>query len=483
MAEVEASAPVVAGVLGEIVAATAARVAARKKATSLEALLEQAEPSDRSFAAALRRPGARFVLEMKRRSPSRGDLRPGATVGEVAAAYRGLADAVSVLTEPEFFGGSLEDLTAMRAAVEVPVLRKDFILDPWQVAEARLHGADAVLLMLSVLDDETARACLQMCRKLSVEALVEVHTAEELQRALDLDAQIDGTQIIGINNRDLSTLEVDLTTTEELAPRVPADRLLVTESGIGSRHDVARLAPLVDAFLIGSSLMAEPDLRGAAADLTLGRFKVCGLTQLEDAIAARDAGAWRLGTVFAEDSPRPCDPRLAHQIAEVTGLEVVAVFRNQSIEEVIERAGAGGARTLQPHQHLSSNDLEQLKLGLPGVDVWQVHSVNADSRPENLPAPIGDRLFVDTRVDGTSGGTGRGFDLALVSTDPLWREVIVAGGITPERAPAILATAPYAVDLSSSLESEPGIKKHSALQELRRALRPPDRSTVGENRA
>ncbi len=466
----EAARRVLPGVLGEIVAATAARVEASMASTSLESMLERAEPSRRSLAAALGRPGARFVLEMKRRSPSRGDLRPGATVEEVAGAYRGLADAVSVLTEPEYFGGSLEDLAAMRSAVDVPVLRKDFILDPWQVAEARVYGADVVLLMLSVLDDTTTSACLEMCHKLSMEALVEVHTDHEMRRALDLDATI-----IGANNRDLTTLEVDLAITERLARAVPADRIVVTESGIGSRHDVARLAPLVDAFLIGSSLMADPDLRGAATDLTLGRFKVCGLTRMEDAIAARDAGAWRLGAVMAPNSPRCTTPEVARAMAEATGIEVVAVFRDQALGEIADLAQRARARTVQIHQRLRPADIAALREALPEVEIWAVYAVDHQSVARELPVIDADRLVVDAAIDGRSGGTGHRVDLGDLPKSPQWDRTIVAGGITPESARSILDTEPCAIDLSSSLEVEPGIKDHQQLQRLRNALRRPSR--------
>ena len=458
------------GVLGEIVSATAERLAARMTSTSLESMLAQAEPSRRSLTTALTQPGARFVLELKRRSPSRGELRPRATVDDVANAYRGLADAVSVLTESEYFGGSLDDLTTMSQAVEVPVLRKDFILDPWQVAESRVHGADAVLLMLSVLDDQTAGACLEMCHRLSMEALVEVHTEEELRRALDLDVEV-----IGINNRDLGNLKVDLATTETLAATVPDDRILVTESGINSGGDVTRLAGRVDAFLIGSSLMAEPDLRGAAADRALGRFKVCGLTRVEDAVAARDAGAWRLGAVLAPDSPRCTTPEMARAMADATGIEVVAVFREQSIDDVVRLADKAGTVAVQAHQPLDREEIEVLRQRLPGVEIWQVHGIDAGSRPDGLPPARGDRLFLDAQVAGRSGGTGRSFDAGALPQDPGWSEVIASGGLTPTTARDALDAGAYAVDLSSSLEVQPGLKDAARLEELRRHLQPASR--------
>ena len=247
-----------ADVLADIVARKRTDVAARFAGIGLADLRAQAAPTALSLRAALARPGARFVMEVKKASPSAGALA-AADAGAQARAYAGAADAVSVLTDTPFFGGSLDDLRAVRAAFDGPVLAKDFVIDPRQVVEARIAGADAVLAMLSVLGDEEALAVIAEARALNMDVLVEAHDEAELRRAIAL-----GAPLIGINNRDLKTLEVDLATTETLAGLVPADRTLVAESGIGDRADVARLAPYADAFLVGSSLMrAEAPARAA----------------------------------------------------------------------------------------------------------------------------------------------------------------------------------------------------------------------------
>ncbi len=230
------------GILAQIVARKRVDVAARLGGFGVEA----AEPTRRSLRAALARPGARFIMEVKRGSPSGGAIRPGSDAGALARAYRGAADAISVLTDAPYFGGSLEDLQAVRREFLGPILAKDFIVDPRQVAEARLHGADAVLVILAVLGDDEAAAVMAEARRLGMDVLVEAHTAGEVERAVRLRADI-----IGINNRDLDTLEIDLATTERLAGLVPPGTLVVSESGISSRSDVERLAPFADAFLVG----------------------------------------------------------------------------------------------------------------------------------------------------------------------------------------------------------------------------------------
>lgn len=228
-------------------------------------------PPPRGFAAALRRPGeVRLLAEVKRRSPSAGEIRPGADPAEVARAYQqGGAAAVSVLTDREYFGGDLDALRTVASAVALPVIRKDFVIDPLQVWEARGAGADAVLLIVRILDDALLRELHAQIRELGMDALVEAHNADEVERALAA-----GATLLGINNRDLDTFVTDLDLSTRLAGAVPAEVTLVAESGIRAAADVDRLgAAGVDAILVGESLMRQDDLRAAAAALA-GRPKV-----------------------------------------------------------------------------------------------------------------------------------------------------------------------------------------------------------------
>ena len=225
----------------------------------------RARPPARSLAAALRRPGVvTCIAEHKRRSPSAGWIREGSDVTEVARGYAGAgAAALSILTDQPFFGGSLDDLRRARAAVEVPLLRKDFMIDRYQVAEARAAGADAILIIVAALDDAAIAALLAAAREWGVEALVEVHDQAELVRALAL-----GATIVGVNNRDLKTFSLDRELAVRLRPMVPADRLVIAESGIRDAADVARLrAAGVDAMLVGETLMRSPSPGGALAAL------------------------------------------------------------------------------------------------------------------------------------------------------------------------------------------------------------------------
>lgn len=219
---------------------------------------------DRPFGEALVRPGLSLIAEFKRRSPSAGSISDSAAVGEQVAAYeRGGAAALSVLTDESHFGGSLEDLRAARAACGLPILRKDFIVDPYQLFEAAVNGADAVLLIVRVLPDDDLAALHECARSLDLDCLVEVHDGGELERALRLDADA-----IGINNRDLDEGSVDVATTFELMPDVPAGKAVVAESGISSREQLDELERVgVDAVLIGSALMSAADPEALTREL------------------------------------------------------------------------------------------------------------------------------------------------------------------------------------------------------------------------
>ena len=208
--------------------------------------------------------GGAVIAEMKRRSPSGGALRESLTPGEVAGAYEAAgAAAISVLTDRPDFGGSLDDLVAVRAAVEIPVLRKDFVVDPVQVAEARVAGADWVLLIVALLGQAALEEALAAATRFGAGALVEAHTAEEVRRAVDA-----GAAVIGINNRDLTTLTTDLATFSRLRPLVPAGVVTVAESGVRTASDVTRLVGEgADAVLVGEALMRAPEPAALLAEM------------------------------------------------------------------------------------------------------------------------------------------------------------------------------------------------------------------------
>jgi indole-3-glycerol phosphate synthase len=254
-------------ILQRIVEAKRHEIAERRERVppgELEGRLAGAPPVRDFRAALLRGPGVGVIAEVKKASPSAGVLRADFDPVAIARSYAGAgASAISVLTDGPFFQGDLAHLTAIRAAVAPPLLRKDFLVDPYQVLEARAAGADAVLLIAEILDDKALHLLLRSTRELGMHALVELYDRDNLRRVLD-----SGAQLVGINNRDLRTFATRLEHTLELAALVPAERMLVSESGIKTRADVARLeAAGVKAILVGETLMRSGDVPGTLREL------------------------------------------------------------------------------------------------------------------------------------------------------------------------------------------------------------------------
>ena len=449
-----------ADVLGEIVAAKRTEVAARFGVTTADAMRSTVAPTTRSLRAALSRPGARFVMEVKRASPSghRSTVQPA----DAARAYAGVADAISVLTDGPYFHGSLDDLRTVRAIFDGPILAKDFVVDPRQLIEARGAGADAALCMLSVLNDADARGVYAEAARLGMDLITEVHDEVELARAAALEARI-----IGINNRDLKTLTTDLTVTERLAPLAPRAALLISESGIATRTDVERLARHVDAFLVGSSLMAAPDVGDAARALVFGRTKICGITNVEDAQLVASSGATHAGLIIVPGTPRAVAVAEAAPIARLLrdiGVKPVGVFRDASPEDVVAAAAALDLAAVQLHGHEDAAAIASVRAGFNG-EIWAV----SDGRAP--PREGADR----TLFDSGSGGSGTCIDWSLLAGRPDLATSFLAGGITPANAAAASTIGAYGLDCCSGVESVPGRKDPAKVAALFAALRPSSR--------
>jgi indole-3-glycerol phosphate synthase/phosphoribosylanthranilate isomerase len=387
------------------------------------------------FREALAGPGLAAVAEIKRRSPSAGDLRPDAEPARLARDFEAAgAAAISVLVD-ERFGGSPEDLSATRAATTLPILAKGFFHEPDELAKLQLLGADAVLLLLRDLDDRTAAGLMAFARKLNLDTLVEAHTAEELERARTL-----GADPVGINARDLATFRVDRKAQLELVTRfsrglTPSQKcVVVAESGIESRAQAAA-AELAgaDAVLVGSALMRSAD-PGAKLRELLARplVKVCGLTREEDVSASVEAGADLAGFILAKESPRQAE----HVLAVPETMLSVAVLVGELQETPADLVQLYG----RENGHRGRNAV----LLRDGAKVARV----ADLPWEEQDAKHHARA---ARIDG---------------------RLMLAGKLAPENVrAAIEAVDPWAVDASSQLEVAPGIKDHARIRAFVDAVR------------
>lgn len=450
-------------VLGKIVADKKIWVAERKQAQPLDSFEAGLVPSDRNFEAALAAGQPAFILECKKASPSKGLIRADFNLDAIAGVYGRHASAISVLTDEKYFQGSFEFVTRVRNQVSQPVICKDFIIDPYQIKLARHHRADAILLMLSVLDDDQYRELAAVARALNMGILTEVISAEEVARALRLDARV-----IGINNRDLRDLSIDLDRTRKLSALIPDDRIVISESGIHHHAQVKALSAHADGFLVGSSLMIQDDLDLAVRRLILGDNKVCGLTRPEDAAAARAAGAAFGGLIFVAKSPRCVSPEQARAIIQAASLDYVGVFRNHRRTEIAELARSLGLKAVQLHGDEDEAYIDALRAMLPeGVEIWKAVAV-ADALP--VPPANADRLLFDTQALGQSGGTGQAFDWSLLAALDK-HNLMLAGGLSPDNAARAAALGCRGLDFNSGVESAPGQKDPAKLDAAFAALR------------
>lgn len=454
------------------------------RAAALRAAAEAAPPA-RPFAEALAAGmTVSLIAEVKRRSPSAGWIRPGASAVEIAVQYEAAgAAAISVLTDEEHFGGTLEDLKQVRSAVGVPVLRKDFLVAPVQVWEARAAGADAVLLIVRVLDDAELTDLLAAARECGLGALVEVHGPGELERAVRA-----GADVIGVNARDLATLKTDLAVTLALACQAPAGCVLVAESGIHSRADVERVAAAgVDAVLVGESLMRAAD-PGLAARALVGveratrmtpEVKICGVCRPADAAAAARAGADYVGVVLTPGFTRSQTVESAAPILDAAaGARRVGVFIDPSVGEVVEAAKRLRLDVVQLHGSEPPDRVAALAEAGP----WQVWKAVRPRGPGELTeaaqayAGVADALLLDAWDPTRPGGTG----VALAWDElagaramlPRGLRLVLAGGLRPENvATAVRRMAPSVVDVSSGVEQRPGEKSEERVRAFIAAAR------------
>ncbi|MBX5449528.1 indole-3-glycerol phosphate synthase TrpC [Thermogemmatispora sp.] len=455
--------------LERILARTRCDLEERRRLLPLERLRElaAAQPPARDFAAALRpqagEPGLRLIAEIKRASPSKGPLAPDLDPVALARTYEAAgAAAISVLTEPHFFLGAPEHLTAVKKAVSLPVLRKDFIVDEYQVYEARAWGADALLLICAALTPQELMRLLRLTRDLGMEALVEVHSAAETEMALAA-----GARVIGVNSRDLVTFNMNPFLIRELRRLIPADRILVAESGIHSEGDARRLRRYdVHAMLVGESLVKAGDVQAQIKRLLWGanggiQVKICGLRSAEALRTAIESGADLLGLMFYPRSKRYLEPSQARRLLAEAGYlalaeqgqvvpDLVGVFVNEEISRINEIAEELDLHFVQLHGEESPELCASLRH--PVLKAVPVYGSATQEEARRYRA-VAWRVLLDTPTAGY-GGSGRTHDWEVARTIAAEQPIILAGGLTPANvAEAIATVRPWGVDVSSGVES------------------------------
>ena len=451
-----------ATVLQKIVLDKAQWVKTKETEFPLSQFKQNIQKSDRSFYDALakgthQKPA--YILECKKASPSKGLIRAKFNLEEIANVYKHYASAVSVLTDEKYFQGNFEFLPLVRDIVSQPVLCKDFMISEYQVYLARYYQADAILLMLSVVNDETYRVLADLAHSLGMGVLTETSNEKEFERALAL-----GAKIIGVNNRNLHDLTVDLNRvvelTEKYADRIPTDVRIISESGIYNHNQILQLQKVAHGFLIGSSLMGNQDLNNAVRSVIFGENKVCGLTRAQDVKIVYENGALYGGLIFAEHSKRCVTLRQAQELVTAAPLRFVGVFQNQEIDFIVKIANQLQLYAVQLHGAENEGFITALRQQLPeNTQIWKAISVNTEAQSavdftDDLNV---DRYIFDSQTENQQGGTGKTFDWSLIPEN-LKHKIILAGGISPNNVEQAIQQNCLGLDLNSGVESSAGVK-------------------------
>ncbi len=411
-----------------------------------------------------------LIAEIKKASPSLGDINIDINIKKQAKIYESAgASAISVLTD-KHFKGEISFLKEVKKVTNTPILRKDFIFDPYQIYESYLAGADALLLIATVLDQKTLSALVDLTHKLGMECLVETHTKEDVEKALKTNAKV-----IGINARDLKTFEVNLDTAKNLAKEIPKDRLIVAESGIEARKDVERLAEAgVKVILVGTTLMKASNVRVKIKEFCINvkkipKIKICGITSKKDALAVAKLKPDYLGFIFDKESKRYIKPEVAREIIssvrKIHGNKInfVGVFVDEDIKKVKQIVKNCGLNVVQLHGEESTEYVPKLK---KICEVWKVIMIKKSSDKNKVKKyyKVTDKILFDA-----GKGSGQEVNLSLLKNEYI---DILAGGLGNENIKSILGKiSPDIVDANSKLESAPGKKDIDLVKEFIRRVR------------
>lgn len=448
-------------ILQKIVQDKALWVERKQAEFPLSEFQHQISKSERDFYQALSKGSHQipaYILECKKASPSKGLIRAEFDLDAIAQTYKNYATAISVLTDEQYFQGDFAYINQVKRQTGQPILCKDFMISAYQVYLARYYNADAILLMLSVVDDQTYRELADLAHSLGMGVLTETSNEMEFERALAL-----GAKVIGVNNRDLHTLTIDMKRIVQLVEKyrsqIPNEVRLISESGIYDHNQVKAIKPYAHGFLIGSSLMGSADLNNAVRTVVYGENKVCGLTRVPDVKAVYDNGFLYGGLIFAEGSPRQLSLRQAQELVVNAPLRYVGVFQNQSVEFVEKTAKQLELFAVQLHGAEDGHYIAELaeKLG-DKTQIWKAISIdiNAD-KFEFKDNPQIARYILDSQYGSQQGGTGKTFNWNLIPTE-LKQKAILAGGISPENITQAISQGCLGVDLNSGIEQTKGVK-------------------------
>ena len=464
-------------ILDRIVEATKIRVAQEKQMESPEAVKAAALalPSDTGFPfeAALRQQDFNFICEVKKASPSKGIIAEHFPYLDIAKEYEVAgAAAISVLTEPDFFKGDKKYLQEIASTVKIPVLRKDFIIDEYQIYQAKVWGASAILLICACLDVPTLTKFRELADSLGLSSLVEAHDEHEVQMAID-----SGARIIGVNNRNLKDFTVDVQNSVRLRNLVEDDVIFVSESGLETPEDIQVLRDNnIGVALMGETFMRSPNKVEKLAYLYgpiyyTPKVKMCGISKVETIPAIVDAKPDYMGLVFAPSKRQVTVEQaktLVDELHKHYEIKTVGVFVNETIENLLKIAEEVKLDVIQLHGDEDESFIQTLK-EQSNVEVWKAVQVRSVADVEKWIDSSADMLLFDAYHKDERGGTGEAFDWS--SLDEFERPFMLAGGIDSTNvARAIRTVRPYGIDISSGIETE-GVKDDEKIKAFTNIVR------------
>ncbi|WMC20354.1 MAG: bifunctional indole-3-glycerol-phosphate synthase TrpC/phosphoribosylanthranilate isomerase TrpF [Enterobacteriaceae bacterium PSpyr] len=432
-----------------------------KRKKPINSFIFNVKKNDRNFYKSLKCNKTVFILECKKASPSKGIINKKFNINKIICIYKKYANAISVLTDNKYFKGNFKFLKIASKNTNLPILCKDFIIDEYQIYLARFYKANAILLMLSILSDEKYIKLKLIAENLNMSILTEVLTKKDLKRAIKLKSNI-----IGINNRNLNDLSINLKRTFNLSIKIPKNIIIISESGINNNIQIRKINKYVHGFLIGSSLMSKKNLNNSIYKILLGENKVCGLTNKKDIKLIYKNGIIYGGLIFVNTSFRKINIKKAYNIIQNINLKYIGIFKNESINNVIKICKYLKLYAIQLHGNENQNYINILKKFLfLKTQIWKAKNVNKNKFIKKLK-------FIQKYIyDNKNGGTGKKFNWNLIKKEDNLNNTILAGGINIKNCNKAINLGCIGLDFNSGIEIKPRKKNKTILNSLFNILR------------
>ncbi|WP_343182696.1 bifunctional indole-3-glycerol-phosphate synthase TrpC/phosphoribosylanthranilate isomerase TrpF [Buchnera aphidicola] len=416
--------------------------------------------SHRNFYSMLKLNNPAFILEAKKASPSKGIINKNFNIEKIAKVYSKHATIISVLTDEKYFQGKLSSLTEMSQLTKQPILCKDFFIDPYQIYLSRYHQADAVLLMLSYLNDIQYHILSNIAHSLNMGVLTEISNYTELKRAITLNAKV-----IGINNRNFNNFHVSLNKTKILAPLIPQNRIIISESGIQNNKQVNKLKKIVHGFLIGTEIMQAKNIALKVNSIIFGNNKICGLTRSRDAKRIKDLGATHGGLIFVKNSLRNITIHQANKIISSVKLKYVGVFQDEEIKKIQLICHKLNLYAIQLHGNENQQYIQEIKRKLPKkIKIIKALCINNYIKKINFK-------YIDYFLfDNIRGGSGNCFNWNFIQLSNL-DKIFLSGGLSEKNCQKAKKLNYFGLDFNSKIETSPGIKNYKKLKILFQKLK------------